>query len=188
MFVSSDHRISCLMLLSLSHPFCKLQVCCHVAFSQEWLPSGHSPIKPRLVKCCRDWFSKLSHWVVGQLPDQGPSCPVAQFGRMANSSLNFPMMETTVLLETFNTLEIVLYPSPDMSHNNFISEIYGQFFGFHGIVSALTCTVNWTFFLNHVQTFELATIGLQSSCSDVKDDRRKLDAPELNLSCHSKGV
>ena len=35
-------------------PFGKLQPCCHVPFSQEWLPSGHSPIKRRFVKCCRD--------------------------------------------------------------------------------------------------------------------------------------
>ena len=34
------------------------------------------------------------------------------------------------------------------------------------------------FLSNHVQTIELVTGGLQSSCSD---DQRKLNAPELNL-------
>ena len=29
-------------------PFYKLQACCHVPISQEWLSSGHSPIKLRL--------------------------------------------------------------------------------------------------------------------------------------------
>ena len=29
----------------LGVPFGKLQACCHVPFSEEWLPSGHSTIK-----------------------------------------------------------------------------------------------------------------------------------------------
>ena len=60
-----------------------------------------------------------------------------------------------------------------MPHHNSISEIYGQFLGLHGISSALSCTVNCgtlyrqvCFFQNHVQTIELATCGLQSSCCD----------------------
>ena len=35
-------------------PFCKLQVLRHVPFSQEWPPSGNSPIKPGFVSFCRD--------------------------------------------------------------------------------------------------------------------------------------
>ena len=49
-----------------------------------------------------------------------------------------------------------------------ISEFYGQFFGLPGGVSALTFTVNCgtlykkvCFFLNHIQSIELATGGLQ---------------------------
>ena len=38
---------------SLPRAFSNHQVCCHVPFSQEWLPSGHSPTKPRFVKRCR---------------------------------------------------------------------------------------------------------------------------------------
>ena len=61
-----------------------------------------------------------------------------------------------------------------MPPHNSISEFYGQFLGFHGGGSALTCTVNCgtsyrkvCFFLNHVQSIELATGGLQSSCRDI---------------------
>jgi hypothetical protein len=53
-FVSSHHIIFFLMISVFHVPFCKLQACCHVPFSQEWLLSGHSPIKPRFVRCCRD--------------------------------------------------------------------------------------------------------------------------------------
>ena len=35
-------------------PFGKLQVGCHVPFTEEWLLSGHSTIKAWLVLCCRD--------------------------------------------------------------------------------------------------------------------------------------
>jgi hypothetical protein len=71
-----------------------------------------------LLKCFRDCcpsgrFSHLSqgnlefcqsgHWVLGHLPDRGPSFPVAQFGQTASSrqslgssifvQFNFPMMK-----------------------------------------------------------------------------------------------
>ena len=59
-----------------------------------------------------------------------------------------------------------------MPRQNLSSEIYAQFLGLHGMVSALTCTVNCgtsyrqvCFFINHVQTIELATGELQSSCT-----------------------
>ena len=75
------------------------------------------------------------------------------------------------------------------------AEFYGQFLGLHGRVSALTRTVTCgtldrkvCFFLNHVQSIELATGGLQSSYRCLKEDQRKLDAPELNLVCQRKGV
>ena len=82
-----------------------------------------------------------------------------------------------------------------MPTHNSISESYGQFLGLHGGVSALTWTVNRgtfyrkvCFFLNQIQSIKLAAGELHSSCRDLKDDQRKLDAPELNLECHSKGV
>ena len=79
--------------------FC-LFACCHVHFSQEQLLSGHSPLKPVFVKCCRDCcpsdrfshlnketlqFYQSSHWVLGHLPDLGDSCPVPHFGWLASS-------------------------------------------------------------------------------------------------------
>jgi len=78
---------------------------------------------------------------------------------------------------------------------NYISEFYGQFLGLHGGVSAVLCTANCgtlygkvCILLNRVQSIELATGGLQSSSGHLKDDQSKLDAHELNLECHSKGV
>ena len=81
-------------------PFGKPQTGCHVPFTEEWLPSGHSTIKACLVECCRDCcpsgrFSHLHrgtmelcqsyHWVLGHPSDQGPSPPIAQFGWAASS-------------------------------------------------------------------------------------------------------
>jgi hypothetical protein len=61
----------------------------------------------------------------------------------------------------------ILFPRY-MPHHNSISEVYLQFLGLRGIVSALTCTVNCgELFLSHVQTIKLATGGLQSSCIDI---------------------
>ena len=117
--------------------FLKIQACCHVPFSQEWLASGHSPIKPRFVKCCRDCVllasSSISakeicssvRLVIGLLVTSLTKVLLAQLlslvGRPALGrvwvvpySFHFLMMELTVLLGTFNTLEIVLYPSPDL--------------------------------------------------------------------------
>ena len=37
----------------LQVPFGKLQTGCHVPFTREWLPSGHSTIKAWLVECCK---------------------------------------------------------------------------------------------------------------------------------------
>ena len=51
-FIRPHNRL--LHALNLSRTFCKVLVCCHVPFSQEWLLSGRSHIKPTFVKCCRD--------------------------------------------------------------------------------------------------------------------------------------
>jgi hypothetical protein len=91
-----------------------------------------SSIMHRLVKCCRLLsFWKvlpsqprnsifLSEWSlgIGHLPDQGPSCPVAltvALGRVrvVPYFFSFPIIETTVHLETFNTLEMFLFCSSD---------------------------------------------------------------------------
>ena len=105
----------------LQVPFGKLQAGCHVPFTEDWFPSGHSTIKAWLVECCRDGclsgrFSHLhrgtlelcqtDHCILGHLPDQGPSLLFAQFGRapalgqvlVAPDFFHLRMMEATVFL------------------------------------------------------------------------------------------
>ena len=140
--LSHQTTIICLMISVCHMPSCKLQACCHVPFSQEWLPSAHSPINPRLVKCCRD----LSFWQV--LPSQPRNSGVfiaflvtsltkallarlrSLVGQQALGRVwvvphffNFPTMETTELWETFNPLDIVLYPSPAICLITILSQI-----------------------------------------------------------------
>ena len=84
-------------------PFCKLQVCCHVPYSQEWLLFGHSPIKSRFVKCCRDCCPQqvlpslprtlvvLSDWLLGSLSLTWrrsflPGCSVWSDGQLSEES------------------------------------------------------------------------------------------------------
>ena len=78
----------------------------------------------------------VSEWSLGSWSPPWPrtfSCPVVQFGQTASSRkslgsfiffpfLHFLMMELTVLLGTFNTPEIVLHPSPDLSLLTFLSQ------------------------------------------------------------------
>ena len=53
------------------------------------------------------------------------------------------MMEATVFLGTFNAADTFLVPFPrSMLRHNPVSELYRQFLGPHGLVFALTCTVN----------------------------------------------
>uniref|UniRef100_A0A8C7DB23 RAD54 like 2 n=1 Tax=Oncorhynchus kisutch TaxID=8019 RepID=A0A8C7DB23_ONCKI len=81
---------------------------------------------------------------------QGPSCPVAQVGRTASSrhslgfSIFFPFANGDICaLGNFQHSRncFILFPRY-MPHHNSISEVYLQFLGLCGIVSALTCTVN----------------------------------------------
>ena len=104
------------------------QAGCHVPFTEEWVPSGHSTMKAWLVECWRDGcpsgrFSHLQrgtlelcqsdHRVLGHLPDQGPSPPFAQFGRAASSRkvllvpnfIHLRMLEAIVFFGTFNTAD-----------------------------------------------------------------------------------
>ena len=89
--------------------------------------------------------------VLGHLPDQGPSPPIAQFGWEATSmeslggSKRIPFKNDggTVFLGSFNATEMFLVPFPKpVPRHNPVSELYGQFLGSHGLVFALTCTVN----------------------------------------------
>ena len=98
-FMRQENLVShCLRVFSFLLANSKWIVMC--LFTEEWLPSGYSTIKALLVECCRDGcpsgrFSHLhrgtlelcqsDHWVLGHLFDQGPSSPIAQFGRAASS-------------------------------------------------------------------------------------------------------
>ena len=84
------------------------------------------------------------------------------------------MMEATVFLGTFNAAYIFCYPSPDLCLDTILSEPYRQFLRPHGLVFALTCTVNCgtlyrqvCAFPNHVQSTEFTTGGLKSSCRNM---------------------
>ena len=69
----------------------------------------------------------------------------------------------------------VFVPFPRfVPRHNPVSELYGQFVQPHGLGFALTCTVNCgtlyrqgCAFPNHVQSIELTTGGLQSSCKNI---------------------
>jgi hypothetical protein len=174
----------------LQVPFGKLQVVCHVPFTEEWLYT-----KAWLVECCKDgcssgMFSNLHRgtlelyqsdlWVLGHLPDQGPFPTIAQFARMASSRKSLGSSKLLLFkndggecvlvdLQGYKPF-LVLFPRSVPQHNH-VSELYGQFLQPHGLVFALKCTVNcgnlhrqMCAFLNHVQSIEFTTGGLQSSC------------------------
>jgi hypothetical protein len=84
------------------------------------------------------------------------------------SLFHLRMMEATVFLGTFNAAYF-LVPFPRSVHrHNSVSELYGQFLRPHGLVFAVTCTVNCETlfrqvcaFPNHVQSIEFTTGELQ---------------------------
>ena len=135
-------------------------------FLLEWLLSGHSTIKAWLVECCSDGcpsgrFSHLhkvtlelcqsNNWFLGHLPDQGPSPPIAQFGRAASyrkslggsKLLPFKNDGSHCVLGDLQCCQNVLVPFPrSVPLHNPVSELYGQFLQPHGLVFALTYIVN----------------------------------------------
>ena len=146
------------------------------------------------------------HRVLVHLLDQSPSPPISQFGQAASSrkrlggSKHLPFKNDggqCVLgdLQCFRHF-LVLFPRSVPRHN-LVSELYRQFLQPHGLVFALTCTVNCeTLYrqvyalLNHaflVQSIEFTTGGLQSRCRNIKNAQWKQDAPELNSVSYSKG-
>ena len=82
------------------------------------------PISTEELELCQS-----DYWVLGHLPDQGPSPPIAQFGQVTSSrkSLGVPnffhlrMVEATVFLGTFNAADIFWYPSPDLCLDTILS-------------------------------------------------------------------
>jgi hypothetical protein len=73
-------------------------------------------------------------------------------------------------------------PSPD---HNPVSELYGQFFRPHGLVFALTPSVNLRPYMDRCFPFQI--MYNQFNLPQVKDDQWKQDASELNFKSHSKG-
>ena len=140
------------------------------------------------MECCRDGcpsgrlshlhrgtleLCQSDHWVLSHLLDQGPSHPIAQFGRGASSrkilgaSKRLPFMNDGghCILGDLQCSRNVLVPLPrSVPQHNPVLELYRQFLRPDGLVFALTCTVvcrtlyrQVCAFPNHVQSIELTT-------------------------------
>ena len=124
-----------------------------------------------------------NHGALGHLPDQSPSPPIAKFCRVASSreslggSKHLPFKNDGghCVLGDLQCCRIVLVPFPrSVPRHNPVLALYRQFLRPHGLVFALTCTVNCgtlyrqvCVFPNHVQSTEFNTGGLQSSCRNI---------------------
>ena len=83
-------------------------------------------------------------------------------------------------------LQTFLVPFPRSVHrHNLLSELYVQFRQPHGLVFALTCTVNCGTlyrqvcgFTNNVQSIEFTIGGLQSSCRNIS---RMINGSRMHL-------
>ena len=101
--------------------------------------------------------------------------------------IHLRMMEATVFLGTLNGADIFLVPfHRSVPRHNPVLEFYGQLIWPHCLVFALTCTVNSgtlyrqvCAFPNHVQSIELTTGGLQSSCRTIS---RMINGNRMHLS------
>ena len=114
------------------------------------------------------WSSVCDHWVLGHLPDQSPSTPIAQLGGAASSRkslgrskiLPFKNDGGHCVHGNIQCCQNVLVPFPRSGpRHNPVSELYGQFHQPHGFVFTLTCTVNCgtlyrqvCAFPNHIQS------------------------------------
>jgi hypothetical protein len=82
-----------------------------------------------------------------------------------------------------------LVPFPrSVPRTNSVLQLYRQFLRPHGLVFALTCTINCgtlyrqvCAFPNDVQSIGFTTGGLQSSCRNIKADQWKQDTPDLKI-------
>ena len=130
------------------------------------------------------------HGVLGHLPDQGPSFSlIVQFRRAASSRKDLGGSKLLPFkngdLQCCRNV-LVLFSVP--RHNS----VYGQFLRPHGLVFALTCTVNWWFvcaFPNYVQSIEFTTGGLQSSCRNISRmiNEKRMDPSSIS-SVIAKGL
>jgi hypothetical protein len=137
---------SSLQILSCTAIFRSVQRCSIRWFMRRlWL--GHSRTFRNLSELCQG-----DHPVLGHLPDQSPSPPIAQLGRAANSRkslggsklLPFKNVGCHCVLGDLQCYIMFwggTLPQIGPQHNP-VSELYGHFLRPHGLVSALTCTVN----------------------------------------------
>ena len=139
---------------------------CQTPMGLSWLSSGHSTRKAWLVECCGDGcpsgrFSHLhsgtltelqsDNRVLGHLPDQGPSPPIAQFGWAASSGKNVGGSKLILfkndgghcVLGNLQCCRHFLVPfSRSVNRHNPVSELYGQFLRPHCLVFTLMGIVN----------------------------------------------
>ena len=154
-----------------------------------------------MVECCSDGcpsgrFSHLhrgtlelcqsDHRVLGHLPDQGPSPPIAQFdlapalGRVlvVPNFFHLRMMILQCCRHVFVTLpqicSSVLSPSLWTIH----SSSWLVFFLWHAL-STVRCYTQVCAFLNHVQSIEFTTGGVQSSSRNIS---RMINENRMHLS------
>ena len=135
------------------------------------------------------WSSvrESDRWVLGHLPEQGPSTLIAASSRKSlGGSKPFPFKNKGVhsVLRDLQCCRNVLVPfATSVPRHNPVSELYGQFLQPCGLVFALTCTVNCGTFIktfpNHVQSIEFTTGGLQSSCRNIS---RMINGNRIHLS------
>ena len=162
------------------------------------------------------WSTVSDHWVLGHLPDQGRSPQNAQFGRVASSRvlvvpnfLHLRMMEATVFLGTFNSVDSIWYPSPDLCLDTSLSRgsmdnpfnLIAWFLLWYALSTVgpyIERCGNFQIMTNQLNLPQVD--GLQSSIflfqlyltrlaswEHLKNDQWKQDAPELNFESHSKG-
>ena len=132
--------------------FGKFPAGCHVPFTKEWLPSGHSMIQAWLVDCCRDGcpsgrFSTEERWssdrvTIGFLVT---SLTKALLPRSLSGSelLTFTDDGGHCAHWDLQSSRIFSVPFPwFVPQVNPVSEVYRQFLSLYAWFVALTCTVN----------------------------------------------
>ena len=178
-----------------------------MSFTEGRLLSGHCGIKPRSVECLSDVcpcgsfshlhtgsleLSQSDYRYLGHLSYQGPSPPIAQFGRLEASSRKSAGCSKLLLFWNSgghsalgnlqcSRISFVAFPRSVPRHNP-VFELCRQFLRPHGLVFALICIVSCETlyrqvcaFPNHVQSIEFTTGGLQSRCRQhLKDLSREM--------------
>ena len=145
-------------------------------------------IQAWLVDCCRDWATEecwssdrvTIGFLVTSLTKALLPWLLSLDGRpvlgrvLVVPNFHLRMMEATVLIGTFKTAEIFLYPSPDFFWRQSCLSGRQTIPWTSCLVCALTCTVNCgtlyrqvCAFPNHFQSTEFTTGGLQLSCRNI---------------------